>query len=288
METNKIKFNRNLARDKYMFRACSAKPAQKETLHNGKVINNGMVWKHRTDKQEKRRFVLPLEWLDSLKTIGFSRDVLAVVSHLYHKQGFPESREVNVSCYEICQLLGLSYGGWILEKITNSLAFLRVYTVHNYENIKKLDDQGRIREKAYITFGFIDTVERVFFKDGKDVPLKKQKLTITLNKFFTEALRIQAGCDLPASALQEVPSLPQRHQKGVRNLIYYLATRYPQKSILLSLRTIQEIAEIKTNRKDKLVPYVEKYLGYLSETIVSDFSSYKNGEGEIIFKIALD
>jgi hypothetical protein len=144
-EEKDLLLERNVLRDRQMF-----KIIKKQDVNEGNInirqetdvtdfksnkLETAIAWKWQKDPNKKRDFLIPvglgLEKYFVLTDMHFARDVLAAITTLYcHNK--PKNRTITTTFLEICNYMGVSANGKTYEGISNSLTFLRAYTIRKH------------------------------------------------------------------------------------------------------------------------------------------------------------
>lgn len=261
---------RNAARDAKLSRVPTQGKEKVSVFHTGETTQ-AITWQWPGDS---RVFLVPSEILDALaRNISLAKDVIIAAGHLYREQHHPNDRVVRTSYRELAEKLGLVWaGGRLVRDLDDALLVARWLTIKNHPVIRKVYPDGRVREKADLTFGFINFYERLTVVEGKTIPHNKQPLRVCLSEPFSYTIKKLPAAPVPVAALEAAHKAPQRLRTPAKSLVYYLASRVPLQRVSLALLTLADILGYQNPRKNELRRAIENVVKVLHGVVVQDYT----------------
>lgn len=296
-----ILLERNILRDRYMFNIIKKQDVKEGVLDirqetditdfKSNKLETALVWKWKKDHNKGRDFLVPvglgLEKHFILSDMHFARDVLAAITTLYCHCHI--NRTITTTFLEICNYMGVSPNGKTYENISNSLAFLRAYTIRKQniplEKVKKGIKMGEVN------FGFIDysaVSTEIVTPSGEVevIPVSQRSVKIVFSSCYADLLDNSAVHAVPAAAINAARKLPRRHVVPAKNIVYNLAARSGKKAKLKE-STLMDIAGLRPERPSRGQKALAGILNNMQKAGIILFKAETNRYNQIIYSIKL-
>ncbi|MBC7294154.1 MAG: hypothetical protein H5T84_08675, partial [Thermoleophilia bacterium] len=231
---------------------------QNQFDHAGAVVQQAYCWSWELDR---RRFLVPCEFLPLLPRMHLARDVLSAVTTMWYERK-PRDNRIRTSLREVAEAIAVPPSGANLKGIYEALTFLRVYTIFRQEVITKVSPKGRKLESKETTWGFVSWVQLDLVRDGKLLPPCERGVLICITDLYAAALRNLAPATIPLSWLQAARSLPRRLVVPAKNLVYRLSAE-SQDPARWRFATLTEVCDFRSDRPAKRRRALENLLDKL-------------------------
>jgi hypothetical protein len=301
-EEKDLLLERNVLRDRQMF-----KIIKKQDVNEGNInirqetdvtdfksnkLETAIAWKWQKDPNKKRDFLIPvglgLEKYFVLTDMHFARDVLAAITTLYcHNK--PKNRTITTTFLEICNYMGVSANGKTYEGISNSLTFLRAYTIRKHsvplEKVKRGVKMGDI-DFGFIDYSAVSTEIITPSGDIEPIPVSQRSVKIVFSSCYADLLENSAVHIIPFAAISAARNLPRRHIVPAKNIVYNLSARSGKKARLKEA-TLIDIAGLRPERPSRGRKAINRILNNMQKLGIISFAVEANKDNQAIYSVQL-